>query len=74
MLFSRYDRGPATIRSNLDNTVGSIINIEAQVLGKKVVKGKVVPADQRGDVWPNKDTECARIERKAFLQPKTFMV
>jgi hypothetical protein len=26
-----------------------------------------------GDVWPNQDFECARIEAKAFRDPKTFV-
>jgi hypothetical protein len=57
-----------------NETIGRALNLEANLLGKKIVKGKVVPAGQRGDVWPNLDEECRRIERKAFLQPKQFMV
>jgi hypothetical protein len=28
---------------------------------------------QRGDVWPNQDPECGRIEYKAFNNPKQFV-
>jgi hypothetical protein len=63
-------------RINRTAKVGAAVALApAAVVTAKALAGGPPPPQyyEGGDIWPNQDEECGRIEVKAFRDPKTFV-